>query len=305
MSAEKKIFRPDIIGIGNCAVDLLGIFPRYPGLDERIQALRLEMQGGGEAATAMVTASRLGAKTSFIGKIGDDYFGQFAVQQLRKEGVDTSRMIVEKNRFSLLSFIAVDRFSGKRTIFWYRGVSLLKKSELDKKFILSCCLLHLDHRHLEANLAAASWAKKAGIPVTLDLDRWNEKLKWLLRQVTVVCGSQSLAAAISGSRKKALRELKKLGPEVVILTFGEEGCLVKSEEEEFHQVAFRVPVVDTTGAGDVFRGAFSFAWWKKWPLQQAVRFAAAVAALKCTRLGGRSGIPTFQQTMAFLRRQKR
>ncbi|MCM8769818.1 MAG: carbohydrate kinase family protein, partial [Candidatus Omnitrophica bacterium] len=181
-----EVYRPDIIGLGNCAVDLLAIFPRYPGLDERIQAVKFQQQGGGEAATAMVTASRLGARTAFIGKVGDDEWGRYIVSQLKKEGVDTSQVVVEKNKCSLISFIAVDQDSGKRTIFWYRDVSTLKRKELNKKFILSASLLHLDHRHEEADLVAANWAKKAGIVVTLDLDRMNNQLCLLLRSVTAV-----------------------------------------------------------------------------------------------------------------------
>ncbi|HOL67068.1 MAG TPA: PfkB family carbohydrate kinase [bacterium] len=298
-------YRPDIIGLGNCAVDLIGVFPRYPSLDERIQAISFQQQGGGEAATAMVTVSRLGARAAFIGKVGDDEFGRYSLRQLEKEGVDTSQIVVEKNSVSLISFIAVERSSGKRTIFWYRGVSPLRKTELNRRFIVSCSLLHLDHRHVEAGLAAATWARKARIPVTLDLDRLDQKLKVLVSRVIVVLGSRTLSQAVSDNRWQALRELKKMGPEVVVLTFGEEGCLVKSAEKEFFQPAFRVSVVDTTGAGDVFRGAFAFGWWKGWPLLRIVRFASAVAALKCKKLGGRAGIPTLKETLSFLAGHKK
>ena len=292
----------DIICFGNAAADFLAVFPVYPKLDERAMAKSFTQQGGGEAATAAVAISRLGARVSFMGKLGDDQMGLFIKNGLKKEGVDLSRLVVEKNKSSLFSFIAIDEKTGKRTIFWHRGTALINENELDRSFITSCSLLHLDHRNTEAATAAAGWAKKAGITVTLDLDLLNPALKKLANKTDVVLGSKTLSEQISSRPSKAAERILKLGPKVAVLTFGEQGCLVKNREEEFFQPALKVKVVDTTGAGDVFRGAFAYGIFRNWPLRKTAQFASVVAGLKCTRIGGRAGIPTLKETSAFVKK---
>ena len=292
--------RFDIICMGNASMDSLAILPHYPKLDERIQVKSLTEQGGGEAATAAVTISRMGATVSFIGKIGNDRTGFFIQEELKKEGVDISRIIVEKGKFSLFAFIAIDEKTGKRTIFWQRGASLIKPSELARPFITSCSLLHLDHRNVEAVTVAAEWAKKAGIPVTLDLDLLNSSMEKLVGKTDVVMGSETLANQLSSCQSTAAAQILRMGPNVAVFTFGSKGCLVKSSEEEFHQPAMKVKVVDTTGAGDVFRGAFAYGIFRKWPLRKTAKFATIAAGIKCTKVGGRSGIPTIKKVLRML-----
>ena len=164
--------------------------------------------------------------------------------------------------------------------------------------------------------AAAGWAKKAGIPVTLDLDTLNPELEKLVKKTSVVLGSETLSDYLSSKPSKAAEEILRLGPKVAVLTFGDKGCLVKTRgfplslrgevcrgnPEEFFQPALKVKVVDTTGAGDVFRGAFAYGIFRKWPLRKTAPFASVVAGLKRTKVGGRSGIPTLKETAEFIRR---
>ena len=299
---DDKKHRFDIICFGNAAADFLAVFPHYPKLDERAMAKSFTQQGGGEAATAAVTISRLGARVSFVGKVGDDQMGIFIKDGLKKEGVDLSHLIVEKDKSSLFAFIAIDEKSGKRTIFWHRGTALIEAKEINKSFITSCSLLHLDHRNVEAATTAAGWAKKAGIPITLDLDLLNPELEKLVTKTSVVLGSETLSDHLSSKPSKAAEEILKLGPKIAVLTFGDQGCLVKTREEEFFQPALKVKPVDTTGAGDVFRGAFTYGIFKKWPLRKTAQVASIVAAIKCTKVGGRTGIPTLEEVSAFIRK---
>ena len=292
--------RFDVVGVGNCAADFLAVFDPYPGLDERAQAKQLLQQGGGETATALVALSRLGARVSYVGKVGDDQFGDFIRKGLREEKVDISRIIIEKGKTSIFAFCAVDARTGKRTIFWYKNITPIKRTELNRSFITSCSLVHLDHRNLKAGIIVSGWAKKAGIPVTLDIDRFPPEMEKMVRNTSVILGSQTLSEEISSRPETAAGELLKSGPSAVVLTFGEKGSLVKTADEQFRQPAFQVNVVDTTGAGDTFRGAFAYGVLKRWPLRETARFASAVAALKCTKLGGRTGIPTLQETLKFL-----
>ena len=297
--------KPEVIGLGNCASDFLAIVPSYPALDERMKISQLSRQGGGEVATALVALSKLGISTSFIGKIGDDETGRSIQKEFKKEGVDTSYLIVEKNKKSLLAFCVVDKKSGKRTIFWHKETSTIKPEELDKNFITSAKILHLDEYEPKAALVAAKWAKKANLKVVLDIDRFDSHLKKLVEISDVLIGSQDFAHHFHPKDNfKAAEKIFLSGPKIVVITLGEKGCICKSKDKSFIQQAFKIKVVDTTGAGDAFHGAFIYGMLKKWDLEKIAKFSNAVASINCTRLGGRSGLPNLREVNKFLNKKK-
>ncbi len=302
-STEKKF---EVIGVGNCAADFLGIVPHYPSLDERLRMLELLRQGGGEVATALVTLSRLGVRTSFIGKIGDDEIGKFIVAEFEKEKVDTSRIVMDKGGSSTFAFIIIDKESGKRTILWHKAVKPLKPEELDKEFVLSARILHLDQHEPEAAIEAAHWFKEASKTVVLDIDAINSQLEKLVRLVDVLIGSEVFAKNFTKNSDyfEAAEKITSLGPKIVVITLGDRGCLCKSGEDAFIQPAFEVDVVDTTGCGDVFHGAFIYGLLQNWDLRKIATFSNAVAAMKCTKVGGRTGIPTRYEVDKFLKKAK-
>ncbi|MDO8585670.1 MAG: PfkB family carbohydrate kinase [Armatimonadota bacterium] len=293
----------DVIGIGYAAVDYLGVVPHYPELDEKVRMVDFARQGGGPVATATVTLARLGARASYVGKVGDDDFGEYILRQLQAEGVDTSRVIVERGEQSRFSFIIVDKNTGKRTIIWKTLDSPLRVDELDREHVLSGGILHLDGHEQEAALAAARWANDAGIPVSLDAGSVHPNTEELLSYVDVLVASHKFAQDFTGKSDPvaAVRDMARGRTRVSVVTSGEDGCVCKDGKVEFHIPAFQVDVVDTTGAGDVFHGAFVYGMLQDWDLRRTAEFAAAAAAIKCTKLGGRAGIPTLPETLAFLR----
>lgn len=293
----KKI---DVVGLGFCAADFLLVMPRYPNSGERVQAREMSRQGGGEVATALVSLARLGSRASFIGKIGSDDLGKFIVSEFQKEGVDTKGMVVEEGKNSIFALCAVEEKTGQRTIFFYHDASLLKPEELNKELITSSRVLHLDQYETEAGLVAIEWAKESGVLTTLDVDDLNERTEDLVKKVDFVIGSEKFSRYFAGEPGKACGQILKFGPKAVAITLGEKGCLVKTADEEFITPAFKIKVVDTTGAGDVFHGAFIYGLLQNWPLKKTASFANASAALKCTKLGGRSGIPTRKEVENFL-----
>jgi len=296
--------QPRVTGIGNCALDLLAGLDRYPGPDERVTARRILEQGGGEAATAMVTLARLGISTAFIGKIGDDWAGAAIRQGLEAEGVDASGLVVEPGRRSLFSFIAVENATGRRTIFSGRTTTRLKPSELARDFPGSSEVVHLDQRETRAGPRAAARARRAGARVTLDVDRFEPATLKLVRATQVVLASGDFGRQAGPDPLAAAARVRELGPETVVFTYGDRGALVSGREGAFFQPAFRVRPVDTTGAGDVFRGAFIYGLLQEWPLERTARFASAAAALKCTRPGGRTGIPGLERVILFLEERR-
>ncbi len=294
----------DVIGLGSCAVDFLGIVPSFPKPDTKNKMIRLIQQGGGPVSTALVTLARLGAKVGFVGKLGNNEFSRFAINEFTQEKVDTSGIIKEEKAGPYFAFIVVDEKKGSRTIWWTdQMVSRLKKEELSKDFITSCQILHLDEYDLPAALLAASWAKEAGVRTVLDAETPEKRqLLPLIKLIDFLIVPEQFALGFSGATnaEKAAEFFLKRGPEVVVFTQGKRGSWTRTKENSFFQPAFRVPVVDTTGCGDVFHGGFIYGILKHWPIEITSEFASAVAAIKCEKLGGRAGCPSFKKAKDFL-----
>jgi len=292
----------DIIGLGCSAVDYLGIVPHMPEIDTKMPIEDFTRQGGGVTATAMVAAARLGAKAAFIGAVGDDDLGDFTVRELEREGVDTSHVVRVPDASSQFSFIMVDKATGKRTILWTRSDILpLDPAALDRDFITSCKVLHIDRHEVPAAIQAAKWVHESDGIVAMDAGTYAPDVDDLLPLVDVLIASHAFATDFTGdpdpagSARALLHDRRIAG-----VTCGDKGSwFATSAGDEFHVPAIVPPdppgVVDTTGAGDVFHGAFSFGLAKGWAPRRCARFASAVASLKCTQLGGRAGIPTYSQ----------
>ena len=161
----------DVVGLGCCCFDLLGVVPHMPGPDEEIRMLETRQQGGGEVATALVTLARLGCSVACAGKVGDDAFGNSIRRELDQYGVDTRHLVVEAGTLSQASVVLVDRATGQRSILaCVPTFNELQPSQLPPGLIEKARVLHLDGVHRAAALAAAGRARRAGVPVVLDAD---------------------------------------------------------------------------------------------------------------------------------------
>ncbi|MCG2767392.1 MAG: PfkB family carbohydrate kinase [Chloroflexota bacterium] len=295
--------RFDVVGLGCCAWDYLAVVEEYPPIDTKTDTASFSEQGGGPTATALVTLARLGAKTLFVGKVGDDVRGRLIVEQLEAEGVDVTQVRIEKDKSSRLSFSIVERKTGKRTIVSAVGsVSPLAPEDLDRKTITSGRILHVDGHQMEAAIHAAKWAREADVKVILDAGSFRPGMEALVKLADYVVASETFALNFTseGCVREAARKLFHEGQAAVVVTTGDKGGFCVSDGGEFAYPTFRVEVVDTTGAGDVFHGAFDYGILRGWDLEEVVRFSSAVAALKCRELGGRAGIPSLNQVRRFL-----
>ncbi len=294
----------DVIGIGACAVDFLGIVPSFPRPDTKNKMTRFIRQGGGPVATALVALARLGAKVTFLGKMGRDELSTFAIDEFKKEGVDTSRIIITEGAGPYFAFISVDGTSGSRTIWWTdQIVKRLQKKDVSKSLIASAKILHLDEYELEAAVIAAKWARGAGVKVVLDAETPSRKeLLPLIKLADYLVIPQEFASGFTGQKslEDAGRTFLQYGPKAVVITRGINGSLGITRKNIFFQKAFKVKAVDTTGCGDVFHGAFVYGLLKDWPLEIIIEFASSVAALKCRGLGGRSASPRISEVKEFL-----
>jgi sulfofructose kinase len=295
----------DCLGFGICALDYLSVLDPYPGLDEKVDVKVSSVQGGGPVPTAMATLSKLDARAAFVGKVGDDYEGKLIRSELAKFKVNTDYLIVDKKVKSLKAFIWVDKNSGKRTVALDRTkMSPVKPEELSFLKEVSFKYLHLDGRDIEANIFLAKKARKDGSEVILDLGSLRENIEILFPYVDYLVVSKKFAYDYTGLKDLTgvCLKLKKIGFKCVIVTLSEKGCLWTDSRKINYFPGFKIEVVDTTGAGDVFHGAFIFGLLRKWKMAKVIEFASACAALKCRTLGGREGIPSLKEVENFLRR---
>ncbi len=294
----------DIIGIDNSVVDHIVSIDRLPKTDEEISMMEQSWQGGGKIATALVAAARLGARTGLLGVAGDDPFGDFIVQDLINNGVDTSQFIQEKGKDSNYCISLAERETKGRSFIGKWGSHRdYRPSDIQETYVKEAKCVHM-FQFLKADIRLAEMAKKYGELVGFDADEFSEETQKHIELIDIFIGSEFFYQGMfhgAGTKEENCRMLQKRGPEVVIFTFGSRGCAGIGREGYFELPSFQVEAVDTTGAGDVFHGAFLYAYvCERMKAQDAARFASAVSAIKCTHLGGRAGIPTRKMVSDFL-----
>jgi len=299
MLEKKKFSNPsfDVTGVGGAAWDFLGVITKNPVPGEKEQIIEMTQQGGGQTGTAISTVARLGGKAAIIGATGDDEFGQKIRESLRVEGVDISHMQIDRGKTSHIAFCMILSEGGDRTIFFNRGTKkFLEADDVDEEVILNSRCLITDTHHIKASVRAAEIARSSGIYVVTDIEkptRFNDTLFKLathniipFRFLLETTGEKDLENAMHAWREKYTDN-------ILVATLGEKGSIACTGKEIIRQEAYKIdPVVDTTGAGDVFHGAFAYGLTLEYDLCKNLKFASLVSGLKCRSLGGRAGIPT-------------
>lgn len=296
----------DVLGIGLNATDTLLLVPEFPPYAGKVPFERELLSPGGQVATAVVTCARLGLQTKYIGTIGDDLRGKIQRQSLEGTGVDTSGLIVRQNCANQTAYIIIDERSGERTVLWQRSDCLkLSPSEICADDIAAARMLHIDGYDIDATVTAAEMARKYGVPVSLDVDTVYPHFESVLKHVDFLIAGSGWPAKWTGE-SDPLRALSLLqqeyGMRVSGMTLGDDGSLALYQNRWYYSPAFEIHCVDTTGAGDVFHGAFCFAMLRKMPMQSALDFANAAAALNCTAVGARGHIPLLEEVESLLTR---
>ena len=292
---ERELQSVQVVGLGQACVDYVGRVPVYPVEDSKMELEGLFTSCGGPAATALVTLARLGIPTSFLGTVSDDPFGVQIADSLEEERVNISFLKITPGHSSQFAFIAVTIGEGKRTIFWNRSSAPeLTPKEVSLDRFPGARILHLDGLMLDAGKEAAEQAKKRGMTVVMDAGTLREGTLGLLSQVDILIVSEPFADALVGAeapRQKALEGLRELGPRQVVITLGAKGSVGLDRNGFVRQHAFPVVSMDTTGAGDVYHGAYTYGLFQRWNMAECMAFASAAAALKCMNGGGWRGIP--------------
>ena len=294
----------DVVGIGLNATDTLLIVPRFPAYAGKVPFEDEVVSPGGQVASALVACARLGLRTKYIGAIGDDERGRIQLDSLRGTGVDIADVLIRPNCPNQSAYIVIDRSTGERTVLWRRPDCLrISPAEIPPAQILCARLLHIDGHDTPAMAHAADIARRHSIPVTVDVDTIYDGFDRVLPNVDYLVASAEFPSNWTG-RSDPFDALEALQQEyrmkVAAMTLGAHGSLARVDGKFVYSPGFVVRCVDTTGAGDVFHGAFCYAVLQGMAMPEALEFSNAMAALNCTRLGARGGIGGIDEVRALM-----
>lgn len=313
--------KTEVVGIGSCTVDFFALVPRLLGPEEKINANRLEIHAGGVTANNLTQVARLGARAGWLGLIGGDDNGRIIQKEFADDGMDLSGIEVVKGAHSSLTWIPVDS-QGERCIYMFPNVTgTISVFQVRNRFAPH--IQQAKHFHTEASQLplepvkeAMHVAKDADVRVIFDLDvapsyfaqanlGSQEDLAASLKLVDVLKPCKAAAKELTGESdyEKIVRDLLTIGPKIVAMTLGADGCLIGSKEAVVHVPAFPVDVVDTTGAGDAFMGGLSYALLQGWDAERVGTFANACAALCCTKVGARA-MAKRDEVVAFIKSKR-
>jgi len=300
--ALNKEYSIDVLCVGAGTYDLIYSVDRDPQPDEKIRAKSFVGCGGGPAANAAVTVAHLGLQAGFVGYLGRDIFGNAHFEELLQAGVNT-RLIARGEHPSALSVVMVKPDGSRALVNYRKPESFLGTGSVDFSPVKSKVILFDGHEpNISPDLAGS--ARQRGIITLLDAGSVHGGTEELASLVDYLVCSEKFALGFTGESDEynALEKLASYAPNVVI-TVGDRGLIWKNEEGAGQLDPYKVKVVDTTGAGDVFHGALAacLAGEKEW--LESLRYASVAGALCCTRVGARLGIPTKEEVEEFLAEQ--
>ena len=299
----------DIVGIGQNATDTLILVSKFPAYAGKVAFDQEILSPGGQVASALVTCAKLGLRVKYIGTVGDDERGKIQLDSLNGSGIDLSDVEVRKNCPNQTAYILIDRTTGERTVLWQRHDCLrLDPASITEAKITAGRLLHIDAHDTAAVAKASEIARQHHIPVTVDVDTIYHGFDRVLPHVDYMVASSEFPVQWTNERDP-FRALEMIQEEfhipVAAMTLGAHGALARIHGRFVYSPAFVVNCVDTTGAGDVFHGAFCYAVLQNMPMRETLEFSNAMAALNCTALGARGGISTIDDARALMKRAER
>ncbi len=299
----------DLVGVGLNATDTLLILPKFPAYAGKVPFEEEILSPGGQVASAVVTCARLGLKTKYIGTVGDDERGRIQLASLRDSGINLDDVEIRRNCPNQTAYILIDRTTGERTVLWSRPDCLrLAPESITEAKIASSRMLHIDGHDTPAVARAAEIARQHQIPVTIDIDTVYHGFDRVLPNIDYLVASSEFPVQWTNERDPftALKMIhREYGMRCAAMTLGAHGALALIEGRFVYSPAFVVNCVDTTGAGDVFHGAFCYALLEGMAIGDALEFSNAMAALNCTAIGARGGIATVDKAKALIARAER
>jgi sulfofructose kinase len=301
--------RFDVVGVGLNATDTLIVVPRFPAYSGKAPFEEEILSPGGQVASAMCTCARLGLRVKYIGTVGDDERGRIQMESLRASGINLDHVQMRKGCQNQSAYILIDRATGERTVLWKRPPCLrIDPSEIKPDQITCARLLHIDGHDTPAVEHAARIAREASIPVTVDVDTIYAGFERVLPLVDYLIASSEFPRNWTAEEDpfRALEMIQnEYGMKVAAMTLGAHGALARLDGRFVYSPGFVVDCMDTTGAGDVFHGAFCYTVLEGMPIEQALEFSNAMAALNCKALGARGGIGARKDAQKLVQKAER
>jgi sulfofructose kinase len=298
----------DFTGIGENATDIVLRLAEFPARDGKTNTVSREIRLGGQVATAVVAAAKWGLRARYVGAAGQDHNADLHRAEFTAFDVE-SHLLRVAGAESRLSYILVEQATGSRAVLCHRDRRVkIEKSWLRKEWFQRSRLVHVDGEHPEASRLAAAWAREAGVLVMCDLDVFTKELRFLLPQVDLPVLSRGILEALGGSNDPlaALPNIRaEYGCKLVCTTIGEHGALAWNGRRFWYAPAYQIPVVDTTGAGDLFHAGFAYGTLRGWDPQRVLEFGCAAAGLNCMAPGARGGIASIRAIERLRADQKR
>ncbi len=290
----------DVLGVGENSVDdmlyLASSLTDARAASSKVQVLRRARWPGGQVATTLSTCAAFGLRTAYAGVFGDDENGRFIRQEMERHGIDTSCAVVRPVPNRSATILVPE--NGERVVLWQRDPALtLRPGQIPTSLLARTRVVHVDNVDEEAGLWTARAAREVGTAATCDIDVVTGATEALLATVTVGILAEHVPQALTGEADvegalRALRQRCGAAHPILCVTLGPRGAALL-QNDRFHVApGVAVQVVDTTGAGDVFRGAFIASWLRGDPPATVLALANTAAALSCTKPGAMPSVPT-------------
>lgn len=287
-----EIHKVDMVGVGLNATDTVIPLATYPERGAKVEYCERSIVPGGQVATTVVACQTWGLRTRYVGKLGDDEAARLHMQAFDRVGAE-ARIVTVPGAASLHNVILVDS-GGERTVLCQRDERMvLRPEELRREWIVNARVLHVDGHDTAAATQAAAWARAAGVPVVADLDEPYPGVDDLVAQIDYMIVNKDFSCRLMDDTnlERSLRRMQsRYGCRLSAATLGEDGVLAWDGRRLLHCPAYHVSVVDTTGAGDIFRAGFIYGLLREWPLDRQLDFSCAAAAMNCMAAGARGGI---------------
>ena len=294
-----------IVGIGACVFDTLYNIPSYPKEDTKMRATGSKPAGGGPTATGLVAAQKLGEQTAYIGVLSDDNGGVFLKKDFEKYGVDTSLIEVKSGYRSFASVLWLSADTTARTCVFDKGdLPALVLNDEQVEAIKSAEILMVDGNEMDAAVEAAKIARQNGTKVLYDCGGLYAGVERLLAHTDIMIPSEEFSLGHTGAKtaeEAAVKLYDTYHPEVVVITQGKRGGIIYDGKEIVSYPIYPAVVVDSNGSGDVFHGAFAAAVCKGYGYLKCCHFSSAVSGLKCTGIGARESVPSFETVKEYMK----
>lgn len=289
----------DVVVSGLNVVDLLFKLPEHFVTDSKHEVDTILLQGGAPAGNAASVMAMLGLNTAFLGYRGDNTLSVVAESELQRCRVDTQLMLDNPVHAPAIAVVQINPKNGERTVFYsLANYSALAVSDIDSDSIKNSKLVFVDGYNVDTNIALLEVAQKFGIPSVLDIEAGDkDKLKTMLKLGSHCILPLECAQFLTGleDAKACLINLATLTNGQLIITDGTNGSWAYDNGNIIHQTVFDTNVVDTTGCGDSYHGAYAYALLKGRSLQDRMKFASAYAAIIARYMGGRSYHPSAEE----------